>query len=84
MGFIGWVIGAVITGAIVGALGRLILPGGQDIGIAKTIGLGVVSSFIVGLVLSGVNGILAIIIAALVAAGLLWLGIRQGFLKPTP
>jgi uncharacterized membrane protein YeaQ/YmgE (transglycosylase-associated protein family) len=82
VGFIGWVIGAVITGAIVGALGRLILPGGQDIGIGKTIGLGVVSSFIVGLVLSGVNGVLAIIIAALVAAGLLWLGIRQGFLKP--
>ncbi len=84
MGFIGWVIGAVITGAIVGALGRLILPGGQDIGIAKTIGLGVVSAFIVGLVLGGVNGFLAIIIAALVAAGLLWLGIRQGFLKPAP
>ncbi len=84
MGFIGWVIGAVITGAIVGALGRLILPGGQDIGIGKTIGLGVVSAFIVGLVLGGVNGILAIIIAALVAAGLLWLGIRQGFLKPAP
>lgn len=84
MSFIAGVIGAVIVGAIVGFLGRLILPGGQDIGLAKTVGLGIISSFIVGLVLSGVNGILAIIISALVAAGLLWLGIRQGFLKPTP
>ncbi len=81
MGFIGWVISTVVIGAIVGALGRLILPGGQDIGIAKTIGLGAISAAIVGLLLSGVNGFLAIIVSALVAAGLLWLGIRQGFLK---
>ena len=81
MGFIGALIGTIIVGAIVGALGRAILPGGQDIGIAKTIGLGVISAFIVGLVLGNVNGILAIIVSAVVAAGLLWLGIRQGILK---
>lgn len=80
MGFIGAIIGTIIVGAIVGALGRLILPGGQDIGLVKTIGLGVVSAFIVGLVLGSVNAIVAIIVSALVAAGLLWLGIRQGFL----
>ena len=85
MGFIGAIIGAVITGAIVGALGRLILPGGQDIGMARTIGLGIVSAFIVGLVLgSAVGWFLTVLIAAIVAAGLLWLGIRQGFLKPAP
>ncbi len=81
MGFIGAIIGTIIVGAIVGALGRLILPGGQDIGIVKTIGLGVVSAFIVGLILGNVNAVVAIIVSALVAAGLLWLGIRQGFLK---
>lgn len=81
MGFIGALIGTIIVGGIVGALGRAILPGGQDIGIAKTIGLGVISAFIVGLVLGNVNAILAIIVSAVVAAGLLWLGIRQGFLK---
>lgn len=81
MGFIGALIGTIIVGGIVGALGRAILPGGQDIGIAKTIGLGVISAFIVGLVLGNVNGLLAIIVSAVVAAGLLWLGIRQGFLK---
>ena len=81
MGFIGALIGTIIVGGIVGALGRAILPGGQDIGIVKTIGLGVISAFVVGLVLGNVNAILAIIVSALVAAGLLWLGIRQGFLK---
>jgi len=80
VGFIGAIIGTIIVGAIVGALGRLILPGGQDIGLVKTIGLGVVSAFIVGLVLGSVNAVVAIIVSAVVAAGLLWLGIRQGFL----
>lgn len=80
MGFIGAIIGTIIVGAIVGALGRLILPGGQDIGLVKTIGLGVVSAFIVGLILGSVNAVVAIIVSAVVAAGLLWLGIRQGFL----
>jgi len=80
VGFIGAIIGTIIVGAIVGALGRLILPGGQDIGLVKTVGLGVVSAFIVGLVLGSVNAVVAIIVSALVAAGLLWLGIRQGFL----
>jgi len=80
VGFIGAIIGTIIVGAIVGALGRLILPGGQDIGLVKTIGLGVVSAFVVGLVLGSVNAVVAIIVSAVVAAGLLWLGIRQGFL----
>jgi len=81
VGFIGALIGTIIVGGIVGALGRAILPGGQDIGIVKTVGLGVISAFVVGLVLGNVNAILAIIVSAVVAAGLLWLGIRQGFLK---
>jgi len=81
VGFIGALIGTIIVGAIVGFLGRLILPGGQDIGLLRTVGLGVVSAFIVGLVLGSVNTIVAIIVSAVVAAGLLWLGIRQGFLK---
>jgi len=81
VGFIGALIGTIIVGGIVGALGRAILPGGQDIGIVKTVGLGVISAFVVGLVLGNVNWLLAIIVSAVVAAGLLWLGIRQGFLK---
>lgn len=83
MGFIISIIGTLIVGAIIGFLGRLILPGGQDIGLPKTVGLGVISSFIVGLILGNVNPILAIVVGGLVAAGLLWLGIRQGLLKPS-
>ena len=81
---LGAIIGALITGAIVGYLGRLILPGGQDIGIVKTVLLGVVSAVIVGIIFSGAGWVLSTILAALVAAGLLWLAIRQGWLTPSP
>jgi len=83
VGFIGSIITNLIVGAIVGFLGRAILPGGQDIGLVKTVGLGVVSMLIVALVLGSVNWVLALVVGALIAAGLLWLGIRQGFLKPS-
>lgn len=75
------IVGTLITGTIVGFGGRAVLPGAQDIGLPKTIGLGVVASLIVGLVLGSVNAILAIIAGSVVAAGLLWLSIRQGWLK---
>ncbi|MEL7157469.1 MAG: GlsB/YeaQ/YmgE family stress response membrane protein [Actinomycetota bacterium] len=75
-------IGTLILGTIVGYGGRLVLPGAQDIGLIKTVALGVISAVIVGLVLGSVNIILAIVAGALVAAGLLWLAIRQGWLKP--
>lgn len=78
------IIGTIITGGIIGALGRLILPGGQDIGVIKTVLLGIVSAVIVGLVTSGIGPIVSIILGSLVAAGLLWLAIRQGWLTPSP
>ena len=68
-------------GTIIGFGGRAVLPGAQDIGLGKTVGLGVISAFVVGLILGSVNFILAIIVGSLVAAGLLWLAIRQGWLK---
>lgn len=48
---IGSIIGAIITGAIVGALGRLILPGKQNISILATIIIGILASFVGGLLL---------------------------------
>ncbi|MDH3682362.1 MAG: GlsB/YeaQ/YmgE family stress response membrane protein [Acidimicrobiia bacterium] len=77
-------IGTVITGGIIGALGRLLLPGGQDIGLVKTILLGIVSAVIVGLVTSGIGTFASILLGSVVAAGLLWLAIRQGWLTPSP
>ncbi len=75
------IIGSLIFGAIVGYGGRLVLPGAQDIGIIKTVGIGVVSAFIVGLVLSSAGFFVTVIAATLVAALLLWFTIRQGWIK---
>ena len=72
-------IGTLITGTIIGFGGRAILPGAQDIGLPKTIGVGVVASIIVGLLLGSVNWIAAIVAGSVVAAGVLWLSIRQGW-----
>ncbi len=73
-------IGTLITGTLIGFGGRAILPGAQDIGLPKTIGVGVVSSIIVGLILGSLNPIAAIIAGSVVAAGVLWFAIRQGWL----
>lgn len=40
------IIGAIIIGAIIGALGRLILPGKQDIPIWLTVVVGIVAALI--------------------------------------
>ena len=73
-------IGTLITGALIGFGGRAILPGAQDIGLPKTIGVGVISSIIVGLLLGSVSWIAAIIAGSVVAAGVLWFSIRQGWI----
>lgn len=43
---IGTIIGAVIVGAIIGALARLVMPGRQGIGMLMTVLLGIVGSFL--------------------------------------
>jgi uncharacterized membrane protein YeaQ/YmgE (transglycosylase-associated protein family) len=48
----GTIIAAIITGAIIGALGRLILPGKQNISLLMTIGIGIVASVVGTLILS--------------------------------
>ena len=73
-------IGTLILGTLIGFGGRAILPGAQDIGLPKTVGLGVISAFIVGLLLGSVSTIGALVAGSLVAAGVLWLSIRQGWL----
>ena len=40
------IITAILIGIVVGALGRLVLPGKQPIGMLLTIGVGIVSAFI--------------------------------------
>ena len=73
-------IGTLITGTLIGFGGRAILPGAQDIGLPKTVGVGVVSALIVGLILGSVSWLAGIIVGSIVAAGVLWFSIRQGWL----
>ena len=59
------IIGLIIGGLIVGALGRLINPGPDPMGWIVTIGIGIASMLIVGLLIGGWLGfILAVIVAA--------------------
>lgn len=69
------IIGAIIVGAIIGALGRLILPGKQNISLVVTILIGIVANVIVTLVVRQIgyanNGGIAwipLILGAIVAA----------------
>ncbi|WP_295699023.1 GlsB/YeaQ/YmgE family stress response membrane protein [Lapillicoccus sp.] len=76
---VGSLIGAIVVGAIIGALGRLILSGKQNISLLVTIVIGIISSVVVNLILgamfhyTGGGGISwwFWIISALVAAGLI-------------
>jgi uncharacterized membrane protein YeaQ/YmgE (transglycosylase-associated protein family) len=43
---VGFAISALITGLIIGALGRLIVPGMQPIGLLATFGCGIAGAFI--------------------------------------
>ncbi|HZG34404.1 MAG TPA: hypothetical protein VEY87_01025 [Gaiellaceae bacterium] len=59
------IIGLIILGLIVGALGRLLNPGPDPMGWIVTIAIGVASVLIVGLLIGGILGfILAVIVAA--------------------
>ncbi len=43
---IGGIVTAIIIGAIIGALGRLVLPGKQNIGILLTVVVGIIAALI--------------------------------------
>lgn len=43
---IGTIIGAIVVGAIIGALARLVMPGRQNVGMLITVLLGIVGSFL--------------------------------------
>ena len=63
---IGEIIGLIILGLIVGALGRFVNPGRDPMGLLLTMAIGVASVLIVGWLLGG--GILGFIVAVIVAA----------------
>ena len=47
---LGLIITLIVVGLIAGAIARLLVPGRQDIGVAATIVLGIVGSFIGGFI----------------------------------
>jgi uncharacterized membrane protein YeaQ/YmgE (transglycosylase-associated protein family) len=65
-GAMGEIIGLIVGGAIVGALGRLINPGPDPMGWLVTIAIGIAAMLVVGLLISGWLGwVLAVIVAAI-------------------
>lgn len=80
-----FLVSLLLTGLLVGALGRLALPGRNPIGILMTILCGIAGAFIGGIISAavGVTGWLAIVIAVLVAAFFVYLvsggARRRGF-----
>jgi uncharacterized membrane protein YeaQ/YmgE (transglycosylase-associated protein family) len=78
---IGFIIGLILVGLLVGALGRLVHPGPDPMGILMTLGIGIASMLIVGILLHGALGalgsfIVAVIVAALIVA--IWARVDRG------
>lgn len=66
----GHIIGLIIVGAIVGALGRLFHPGRDPMGILLTIAIGIAAVVIAGLLISGILGFIVGVIIAVVLVAL--------------
>jgi uncharacterized membrane protein YeaQ/YmgE (transglycosylase-associated protein family) len=63
------IIALIVVGLVVGLLGRLFHPGRDRMGILLTIGIGVASVLIAGLLIGGILGfILAVIIGVVLVA----------------
>ena len=70
-----YIISLIITGLLVGALGRLAVPGPNPMSIPATIGIGIVGSFVGGLIGYAIfrdSNAGGLILSVLVAAGLVY------------
>ncbi len=65
----------IVIGLVIGALGRLVVPGRNPIGLPLTIVLGIVGALAGGMIsfALGLHGLLSLIVSVLVAAGLVYL-----------
>jgi uncharacterized membrane protein YeaQ/YmgE (transglycosylase-associated protein family) len=64
---IGRIIGLIVAGLIIGALGRLVHPGRDPMPIWLTILIGIAAALIAGLI---IGGLLGFVLAIAIAAGL--------------
>jgi uncharacterized membrane protein YeaQ/YmgE (transglycosylase-associated protein family) len=64
------IIGLIVAGLIIGALGRLFHPGRDPMPIWLTLVIGIAASLIAGLLIGGVLGFILAVIIAVVLVGL--------------
>jgi uncharacterized membrane protein YeaQ/YmgE (transglycosylase-associated protein family) len=77
---IGYLLAVALSGLVIGALGRLVVPGHQQMGCVATMVAGIAGSIVgglVGRVLFGPNYAPGLIISTLAAAGLIALFTRS-------
>ncbi|MDQ1725691.1 MAG: hypothetical protein QOG52_2719 [Frankiaceae bacterium] len=70
-----FILTAIVVGAIIGVLARLVVPGRQNMGAALTVGIGIVGA-VVGAIIGGAANfslIVTLIVEVAVAAVLVWL-----------
>ncbi len=79
VGFISYIISLAIVGLIIGALGRLIVPGRNRIGLLGTLGVGVTGAT-VGALVGGLLGLglFSIVLELAISAGLVCLVSGRG------
>lgn len=81
---IGGIIGAIIIGLIIGALGRLVVPGKQDIPVWLTILVGIVAALVGSLIVGslretdGIDWIELVVQVALAAGGVAVVAAMRG------
>lgn len=64
-----WIIGLIIAGLLVGALGRLLHPGRDPMGVLATIGIGIASVIVAGLLI-GHHGFWTFLVAVAIGVAL--------------
>ncbi|MCL2395535.1 MAG: GlsB/YeaQ/YmgE family stress response membrane protein, partial [Acidimicrobiaceae bacterium] len=78
---IGWIIGWIVTGAILGYLARLILPGRDPMSFLSTVAIGILGALLGGVIFGTILGVGYGWIAELViTVGLVYVSRRTGFL----
>jgi len=73
--FLGYLIGLLIGGLIVGALARLALPGKDPMSIPVTIAIGIAGSFVAGMILelAGARNVGGWLLSLVCATGIVYL-----------
>lgn len=75
MDIVGYVIALAVVGLVIGALGRLVVPGPDPMGVLGTIAVGLAGSFAAGLIARAIwdSPTPGLILAVLVTALFVWL-----------